>query len=77
MRGYCEWVFIDTTKTRVPTPKFAVYERGTAIRPPKRMSYPMFVKSTTEDASFGLSKKSIVHTPELLVERVHVLRDVP
>ena len=60
---------------RVPTPKFTVYTRGMTIRPPSRMTYPLFVKSMTEDASFGLSTESIVHTPELLVERVQYFYD--
>lgn len=55
---------------RIATPHFQVYERGQAIKPPKGMKYPLFVKSATEDASFGLSKASICHTPEELVERV-------
>lgn len=55
---------------RIPTPRFTVYERGSVIKPSKRMSFPMFVKSATEDASFGLSNKSIVHTPEELQDRV-------
>jgi len=60
---------------RIPTPKFTVYRLGSAIKPPRRMQYPLFVKSTTEDASFGLSTKSIVHTPELLMERVQYVYD--
>lgn len=55
---------------RIQTPRFTVYERGRAIKPNRRMTYPMFVKSATEDASFGLSNKSIVNTPEELRERV-------
>ncbi len=55
---------------RIPTPQFTSYELGAKIVPPKRMRYPLFVKSATEDASFGLSKKSLVHTPEELVDRV-------
>ncbi|MBP85406.1 MAG: D-alanine--D-alanine ligase [Planctomycetaceae bacterium] len=60
---------------RIPTPQFVVYELGSKIVPPKKASYPLFVKSATEDASFGLSKKSIVQTPEELVERVQFFYD--
>ena len=60
---------------RIPTPKFTVYQRGTAIKPPPRMQYPLFVKSATEDASYGLSTESIVQTPETLVERVEYFYD--
>jgi len=55
---------------RIPTPRFTVYKHGSSIRPPKRMRYPLFAKSTTEDASFGLSANSIVNSPEDLVHRV-------
>ncbi|HRX79161.1 MAG TPA: ATP-grasp domain-containing protein [Pirellulaceae bacterium] len=60
---------------RIPTPLFTVYELGNKITPPKKMKYPLFVKSATEDASFGLSKKSIVHDAEELVERVQFIFD--
>lgn len=55
---------------RIPTPHFAVYPKGRAIRPTKRLKYPMFVKSATEDASFGLTSESIVYDDVGLVERV-------
>jgi len=54
----------------IPTPRFVVYKRGAAVRPPRRLRYPLIVKSTTEDASFGLTAASIVSTPEELVQRV-------
>ena len=60
---------------RIPTPKFTVYELGSKIAPPKKMTYPLFVKSATEDASYGLSKKSIVHDHEELVTGVQLLFD--
>jgi len=54
----------------VTTPRFTVYELGSKVTPSEEMTYPMFVKSATEDASFGLSNKSIVNNPEELRERV-------
>ncbi len=38
-------------------------------------TYPLFVKSATEDASFGLSKQSIVNDADELVEQVQSLFD--
>ena len=55
---------------QIATPRFTVYERGSTRTPAVDMTYPMFVKSATEDASFGLSNKSIVNTPEELRDRV-------
>jgi D-alanine-D-alanine ligase len=60
---------------RIATPKFMVYELGSKIVPSKKAKYPLFVKSATEDASFGLSKDSIVNTPEELIDRVQFLYD--
>ncbi|MBC8353287.1 MAG: ATP-grasp domain-containing protein [Planctomycetes bacterium] len=60
---------------RIPSPLFTVYELGSKIVPPKKMNYPLFVKSATEDASYGLSKKSIVHNDEELATGVQLLFD--
>ncbi len=35
---------------RIPTPQFAVFPRGARMRMPKRLRFPLFVKSATEDA---------------------------
>jgi D-alanine-D-alanine ligase len=58
------------TYHRVATPKFAVCERGRAIRVPKKLKYPLLVKSVVEDASLGISKASIVNNDEKLKDRV-------
>lgn len=55
---------------RVPTPRFTVYPRGRTVKPPRRLDYPLFVKSTVEDASLGLSNDCIVHHPDELVDKV-------
>ena len=41
------------TYHRIPTPRFAVFPVGRAVRRPKKLSFPRFVKSVVEDASFG------------------------
>src|SRR5204863_3190281 len=38
---------------RIPSPQFAVFRRGIKLRLPRKIKYPLFVKSTTEDASLG------------------------
>ncbi len=40
------------------------------MRRPKRLTFPLFVKSVTEDASFAISQASLVHNDEALAERV-------
>jgi D-alanine-D-alanine ligase len=39
------------------------------------MEYPLFVKSTVEDASFGLSEESLVHDEAQLAERVRFFHE--
>ncbi len=55
---------------RIPTPQFAVFRRGAAIRIPVKLRYPLFVKSATEDASLGISQASIVEDAARLRERI-------
>jgi D-alanine-D-alanine ligase len=59
----------------VPTPKFTVYPRGRAIRPQKRLKFPQFVKSTIEDASYGLSQDSLVRNVDELVDRIRFMHE--
>ncbi|MEO8223754.1 MAG: D-alanine--D-alanine ligase, partial [Gammaproteobacteria bacterium] len=49
------------TYHRIPTPQFHVFRRGRAFRPPRKLAFPLFVKSATEDASLGISQASIVN----------------
>jgi D-alanine-D-alanine ligase len=60
---------------RIPTPQFAVFARGKAIRIPARMRYPLFVKSATEDASLGISQASIVEDAARLRERIAFIHE--
>jgi D-alanine-D-alanine ligase len=55
---------------RLPTPRAAVFPLGRRVHVPKRLSYPLIVKSTFEDASLGISQASVVHDEEKLAERV-------
>lgn len=63
------------TYHRVPTPKFAVFPMRRKIRMPKRLSFPLLVKSATEDASLGISQASIVRDPDALIERVRFIHE--
>ncbi|GAA5510910.1 D-alanine--D-alanine ligase [Novipirellula caenicola] len=63
------------TYHRIPTPRFAVFPAGRTIHRPKKLSFPLFVKSAIEDASFGIAQASIVHNDEALVERVKFIHD--
>ncbi|MGB7344662.1 MAG: D-alanine--D-alanine ligase [Pirellulaceae bacterium] len=63
------------TYHRIPTPRFAVFPKGKKAHRPKKLEFPLFVKSTVEDASFGISQASIVHTDEQLIERVAFIHE--
>jgi D-alanine-D-alanine ligase len=55
---------------RVPVPDFVVVPRGRAIRRPRRLGFPLIVKSLTLDASIGISQASVVGDDARLEERV-------
>jgi D-alanine-D-alanine ligase len=55
---------------RVHAPRFAVFTRGRKVRRPRGLSYPLIVKSLTEEASLGISQASVVEDDEKLAERV-------
>ncbi len=55
---------------RVPVPEFMVVHVGRKVRRPKRLQFPLFVKSLTQEASIGISQASVVEDDEKLQERV-------
>ena len=55
---------------RIRTPDFAVFPMGQKIRRTRRLGFPLFVKSLTEEASRGISQASLVRDDEQLQERV-------
>lgn len=58
---------------RIPTPRFIVFPKDRTIFRPKKLQFPLFVKSAIEDASFGIAQASIVHNDDALYERVRFL----
>jgi D-alanine-D-alanine ligase len=55
---------------RIPSPQFAVFQKGKRIQLPARLRYPLFVKSATDDASLGIAQASICHEPTTLRQRI-------
>jgi len=55
---------------RIPTPQFAVFNRGARVNVPRRLRFPLFVKSTIEDASLGIAQASVVEDVAKLKERI-------
>jgi D-alanine-D-alanine ligase len=63
------------TYHRVPTPQFMLFARGKKPRIPKKLRFPMFVKSSTEDASLGTAHASVVGDEKQLVERIAFIHE--
>ncbi len=60
---------------RIPVPEFEVFRAGRPIRRPKRLTYPLIVKSLTQEASIGISQASVVDSDERLEERVRFIHE--
>ena len=59
----------------VPVPDFGVFVRGKAVKRPRDLAFPLFVKSIDEEASLGISRRSIVTTDRDLAERARFIHD--
>ena len=55
-------------------PDFAVFSLGRVVRRPRRLAFPLIVKSISEDASLGISLASVVESDEKLLERAALIR---
>jgi D-alanine-D-alanine ligase len=60
---------------RIPTPQFQVFPRGKKPRIPRKLKFPLFVKSSTEDASLGIAHASVVADERQLSERIAFIHD--
>ncbi len=55
---------------RISSPDFFACPLGATVKRPKRLEFPLIVKSVSEEASLGISQASIVEDDERLKERV-------
>lgn len=60
---------------RIRVPSFVVVRRGQRPRLPKRLGYPLIVKSLFFEASIGISQASVVENEEQLARRVQFIHD--
>jgi len=60
---------------RIRVPEFEVFRAGRPIRRPKRLAFPLMVKSLTQEASIGISQASVVESDEKLKERVTFIHE--
>ena len=60
---------------RIPTPQFTVFRRGGRVQVPRKLRFPLFVKSTVEDASLGIAQASVVEDAARLKERIEFVHE--
>jgi D-alanine-D-alanine ligase len=60
---------------RIAVPEFEVFRIGRPIRRARRLTFPLIVKSLTQEASIGISQASVVDTDEKLKERVTFIHE--
>jgi D-alanine-D-alanine ligase len=58
---------------RIPVPGFAVFPMGQKVVRPRRLKFPLFVKSVVEEGSVGISQASVVSDDQKLTERVEFI----
>ena len=58
---------------RIATPAFHLFPFGRRFTEPKKLTFPLFVKSAPEDASAGISQASIVDDMKSLRQRVEFI----
>jgi D-alanine-D-alanine ligase len=60
---------------RIPTPQFLVFPKGRRVVVPKKIRYPLFVKSATDDASLGIAQASVCADLASLRERIQFVHE--
>ena len=60
---------------RIQVPRFFTVRRNRRARKPKRIDFPLIVKSLVEEASMGISKASIVRDQNALETRVEFMHE--
>lgn len=60
---------------RIRVPAFAVFRLGRSVRSTGKLSFPLIVKSLSEEASMGIAQASIVHDLDGLRTRVAFIHE--
>ncbi len=60
---------------RIATPEFAMAPRKRVFRRPRRLQFPLIVKSSEEHGSRGIAQASVVTSDEKLAERIAHIHD--
>ncbi len=59
----------------IRVPDSAVFPPGGAIRRPKRLAFPLFIKPVEEEASYGIAQDSFVENDQAFEERVRFIHE--
>ncbi len=60
---------------RINVPRFLVIPIGKKTSIPKRLKFPLIVKSLVEEGSYGIAQASVVYTDDKFRERVNYLHE--
>ena len=60
---------------RLKTPKFMVFPKGKKVKLPKQIKFPLIAKCLWEEASYGISKGSVVSSEAKLLERIEFIHE--
>ena len=60
---------------KIRVPNFAIFSPGSAIKRPKRLKFPLFIKPLREEGSVGISQGSFVESDEAFEERVRFIHE--
>jgi len=60
---------------RIRFPAFAVFARGRKIVRPKKLPFPLLVKSINVEGSIGIAQASVVHDDQKFEERVRFIHE--
>ncbi len=60
---------------RIQFPDFAIFPVGSAIRRPKRLAFPLFIKPLKNEASYGISQDSFVENDQAFEDRIRFIHE--
>ena len=60
---------------RIQFPDFAIFPLGSAIRRPKRLAFPLFIKPLKNEASYGISQDSFVENDQAFEDRIRFIHE--
>ena len=60
---------------KIRVPNFAIFPPGSAVKRPRHLEFPLFIKPLKEEGSVGIALDSFVETDEAFEERVRFIHE--